>query len=84
MKRIKDSIKFIYIGKFYISSKKFYEKFILDTIHNIIKLYDIRYFPSNIIIKFESKKYKTSSGYSFGGTWEKNYLVLNVIIFLIH
>jgi hypothetical protein len=74
--RIKDSIQFIYIGKFYISTKKFYEKFILDTINNIIKLYDIKYFPSNIIIKFESKKYKTSSQYSFGGTWEKNILLL--------
>lgn len=75
--RIKNSIEFIYIGKFYISSKKFYQKFILDTIHNIIKLYDIKYFPSNIIIKFESKKYKNKKeGYSSGGTWLSKKILL--------
>lgn len=77
LQTIKDSIQFIYIGQFYISSKKFYEKFILETIHNIIKLYDIKYFPSNIIIKFESKKYKNKKeGYSCGGTWSSNILLL--------
>lgn len=77
LQTIKDSIQFIYIGKFYISSKKFYEKFILETIHNIIKLYNIKYFRSNIIIKFESKKYKNKKeGYSFGGTWSNNMKIL--------
>jgi len=75
-KKIKDSIKFLYYGKFYISTKKFYENFIIETICNIIELYNIQYFPSEIIIEFESKKYK-KQGFSYGGTWiQKNLLLL--------
>jgi predicted metal-dependent hydrolase len=75
-KKIKDSIKFIYYGKFYISTKKFYENFIIETISNIIELYNIKYFQSDIIIKFESKQNK-NKGFSYGGTWiQKNLLLL--------
>ena len=71
IENIKKRIVFKYIGKFYICSKKDYELFFINTIKNIIDMYNIKYFPRKIIIKFESKKYKGKNGnYSYGGTWD--------------
>jgi hypothetical protein len=70
IENIKKRIIFKYIGKFYICSKKDYELFFINTIKNIIDMYNIKYFPRKIIIKFESKKYKSKGGYSYGGTWD--------------
>ena len=70
IENIKKRIVFKYIGKFYICSKKDYQLFFINTIKNIIDIYNIKYFPRKIIIKFESKKYKSKNGYSYGGTWD--------------
>ena len=71
IENIKKRIVFKYIGKFYICSKKDYELFFINTIKNIIDMYNIKYFPRKIIIKFESKKYKGKNGNcSYGGTWD--------------
>jgi hypothetical protein len=74
IENIKKRIVFKYIGKFYICSKKEFELFFINTIKKIIDMYNIKYFPRKIIIKFESKKYKSKNGYSWasGGTWSDN------------
>ena len=72
IENIKKRIVFKYTGKFYICSKKDFELFFINTIKNIIDMYDIKYFPRKIIIKFESKKYKGKNDYSWGGTWNVN------------
>jgi hypothetical protein len=72
IENIKKRIVFKYTGKFYICSKKDFELFFINTIINIIKTYFIKFFPRKIIVKFESKKYKSKSDYSYGGTWDDN------------
>jgi len=66
IENIKKRIVFKYIGKFYICSKKKFELFFINTIKNIIYMYNIKYFPKKIIIKVESKN---NCNTAFGGTW---------------
>jgi len=71
IENIKKRIVFKYTGNFYICSKKDFELFFINTTKNIIDMYNIKYFPKKITIKFESKKYKgNNTNYSYGGTWD--------------
>lgn len=71
IENIKSRIVFKYTGKFYICSKKDFELFFINTTKKIIDMYNIKYFPRKITIKFESKKYKGKNcNYSYGGTWD--------------